>query len=94
MGCPSPLAGLGGGGQDGMEVEGQLGGSSRKTVVFTEHLLYAGALICHSKFKAKTSLLWGEPLPQRPCKGYYRPPQPPRDEEAEEAKGKASPASA
>lgn len=80
--------------QGGMEVEGQLGGSSRRTVVFTEHLLYVGALICHSKFKAKTSLLRGEPLPQRPSKGYYRPPQPPRDEEAEEAKGKASPASA
>ena len=63
-------------------------------MVFTGHLLYAGALIRHSKFKAKTSLLWREPLPQRPCKGYSRPPQPPRDEEAEKVKGKASPASA
>ena len=94
-GLPLPSGGVGGGagGLDGMGVRGQLGGSSRRTVAFTAHLLYAGALICHSKFKAKTSLLWREPLPQPPCKGYSRP-QPPRDEQAEKAKGKASPASA
>lgn len=73
-------------------MEGQLGGSSRKTVWYLQrHLLYAG-LMCHSKFKAKTSLLWRETPPQRPCKSYYQPPQPAGMRA--EAKARASPASA